>query len=146
MTILALNLAAVLLIIGVLHGLWGFRIWLPIGEEQQLARAVVGARDIVSMPPPLQCFLVAGALCGGALGLLMLIEFTTLPFVPLGLVQGGMGMFAVVFLMRGLVGFTPFWARITPEMPFRSLDRRVYSPLCLLLGAGILSVVVLGPM
>lgn len=144
MTILALNVAAVLLIIGVLHGFWGLRIWLPVRDEQQLARSVVGARDIVSMPPPLQCFFVALALFGGTLGILALAEIVSLPFVPFVLVQGGMAFFSAIFIMRGLIGFTPFWARITPEMPFRSLDRRVYSPLCVLIGAGIVTVVVSG--
>ena len=144
MTILAFNLAAVLLIVGVLHGLWGLRIWLPIGEELQLARAVVGARDIVSMPPPLQCFFVAAVLFGGTLGVLALAEIVTIPYLPIALVQGGMSVFSAVFLVRGLVGFTPFWARITPELPFRSLDRRVYSPLCILLGIGIVIFIVQG--
>ena len=141
MTILALNLAAVLLIIGVLHGLWGLHIWLPVGNEQQLARSVVGARDIVSMPPRLQCFLVAGALLGGAVGVLVLAEIIELPFFPTALIQGGMSVFAAVFIVRGLVGFTPFWVGITPELPFRSLDRRVYSPLCVLLGVGIVTLI-----
>lgn len=144
MAILALNIATVLLIIGIFHGLWGLRIWLPVRDEQHLARSVVGARDIVSMPPPLHCFFVALVLFGGALGVLALADVLTIPFVPMALVQGGMSVFSAVFLVRGFVGFTPFWARITPELPFRSLDRRVYSPLCILLGIGIVIFIVQG--
>src|SRR5690606_4992817 len=56
--------------------------------------------------------------------------------------RGGIGLtlaglaFALVFLGRGIVGYTGWWAARTPEPNFRFNDRRVYSPLCLLLGAG----------
>ena len=48
---------------------------------------------------------------------------------------GGCGC-AAVFAARGAVGYITVWARLTPEEPFRSYDRRYYAPLCLLLGAG----------
>jgi hypothetical protein len=45
---------------------------------------------------------------------------------------------ALVFLGRGIAGFTSAWRRLTPEMPFARLDVRYYSPLCLVLGAGFI--------
>ena len=45
-------------------------------------------------------------------------------------------LIGVVFLGRGIAGFTPWWRRLAPEQPFARLDVRYYSPLCLLIGLG----------
>ena len=45
-------------------------------------------------------------------------------------------LIALVFLGRGIAGFTPWWRRLAPEQPFARLDVRYYSPLCLLIGLG----------
>jgi len=50
---------------------------------------------------------------------------------------------AAVFLARGVVGYTPWWAEKTPEPNFRLNDARVYSPLCLFLGLGFIALVIL---
>jgi len=50
---------------------------------------------------------------------------------------------AIVFLVRGTLGYTDPWAARTPEEPFRSLDRKIYSPLCLAIGLGFLFLVVM---
>lgn len=39
-----------------------------------------------------------------------------------------------VFLPRGLAGYLPMFAAMTSEEPFRTLDQRFYSPLCIALG------------
>ena len=38
------------------------------------------------------------------------------------------------FLARGIAGYTDRWRQLTPEQPFARLDRKYYSPLCLVLG------------
>ena len=47
-------------------------------------------------------------------------------------------MIGLAFLARGILGFMPWWRRLAPEQPFARLDRRFYSPLCLLIAAGFL--------
>jgi hypothetical protein len=47
-------------------------------------------------------------------------------------------MIGLVFLGRGIAGFTPWWRRLTPEQPFARLDQSLYSPLCLLIGLGFI--------
>jgi hypothetical protein len=37
---------------------------------------------------------------------------------------------------RGAAGFTPWWRRLMPGLPFARNDRRCFSPLCLAIGAG----------
>jgi len=49
---------------------------------------------------------------------------------------------ALVFLGRGVEGYLPAMAKA--EQPFPQLNRRYYSPLCLVLGLGFL-VLVLDP-
>jgi hypothetical protein len=47
---------------------------------------------------------------------------------------------AAVFLSGGIGGYTSAWHRRFGEQPFATLDRLAYSPLCLLLGAGYIAL------
>jgi hypothetical protein len=123
--------------IAIAHFLWAFgRTW-PIRSEKLLAQTVVGTAGVEHMPPRLASFgvglftIVAGVFAlaladhdGGG-------EMLTVT---------GCG-FALLFLARGIIGYTPWWAAQTPEPNFRLNDRRVYSPLCLFLGLGFLVLV-----
>ena len=53
------------------------------------------------------------------------------------------GVFALAFLGRGILGYTPWWRARHPVEPFATLDRRNYSPLCLWVGAGFLILVLM---
>lgn len=124
-------LSVVLIAVAAVHVLWGAGYWFPIREEAALARAVVGARGITHMPGALPCATVAVALLflAGAL------------WWPTGSQrQSVLWLAAVVFLVRGIVAYTPFWRRIAPEQPFARLDRWYYAPLCLVIGVGLLIV------
>jgi hypothetical protein len=64
-------------------------------------------------------------------------------------VAGGPGLtllgvlLALLFIGRGVLGYTPGWrARFSAE-PFASLDRKNYSPLCFWIGAGFLILVLM---
>ncbi len=43
---------------------------------------------------------------------------------------------ALIFMGRGVLGVLPAFERALPEQPFLSLNRRFYSPLIFLIGAG----------
>jgi hypothetical protein len=64
-------------------------------------------------------------------------------------VAGGLGLtllgalLALVFIGRGILGYTPRWRAAFPVEPFATLDRRNYSPLCLVIGAGYLFLVLM---
>ena len=121
------------------HFLWAFgRTW-PIRNEKLVAQTVVGLRDIQKMPPRLASFAVALAtLTAGVFGLALADHDSGGDWLNLV----GVAL-AAVFLARGVIGFTPWWAGITPEPNFRLNDRRVYSPLCILLGLGFLALLYL---
>jgi len=124
-------------VIAALHFLWGLGVYWPAGDETSLARAVVGAKDIARMPSFLACSVVSICLLIGMMIVLRLGGVMKIKFIPLWLFKlVGMGM-ALVFLSRGIVGFLPFWAEMTPEEPFRTFDKRYYSPLCLALGLAV---------
>ena len=91
------------------------------------------------MPPRLASFAVAVAtLAAGVIALSMADHDAG----GLGLTLLGLPL-AAIFLARGIVGYTAWWAEKTPEPNFRLNDRRVYSPLCLLLGLGFVALTIL---
>ena len=121
-----------LLTVSMAHLAWSFGLTWPLRDEKLLAQTVVGTAGIERMPPRLMTFavtvfLVVAMVVGTALG--------DHDSGGIGLTLAGLA-FALVFLGRGIVGYTGWWAARTPEPSFRFNDRRVYSPLCLLLGAG----------
>lgn len=120
-----------LLSIFFVHIMWAFGSTYPVKDQKSLARTVVGFKGIEKMPPRLASFAVAIAVF--AAGIWALAMTDTNPSMVLTL--GGV-VLALVFGLRGIVGFTPQWRAMTPEEPFAELDRRIYSPLCLCLGSG----------
>jgi hypothetical protein len=121
------------------HYLWAFGNTWPIRNEALLAQAVVGRPGITRMPNRFVTFLVATALIAAGLVALSLAD-------P---VAGGPGLtllgvlLALLFIGRGVLGYTPGWrARFSAE-PFASLDRKNYSPLCFWIGAGFLILVLM---
>lgn len=128
-----------LLAVSVAHFLWSIgRTW-PIREEKLLAQTVVGLRDIERMPPKLVSFAVAVTTLAAGLLALALADRTSggLPLTLVGL------PLAAILLARGTIGYTAWWAEKTPQPNFRLNDTRVYSPLCLFLGAGFLALVIM---
>lgn len=142
MTNLSLATAFILLLIAAIHLLWGLNVYFPAKDETSLARAVVGAKGITQMPGFFACSFVAVALLIGSVIVLRLGGVFELSAVPLWLFRLAGAGFAFVLLARGIVGFLPFWAEITPEEPFKTLNRQFYSPLCLTLGAAVATLVV----
>ncbi|THA64861.1 DUF3995 domain-containing protein [Ensifer adhaerens] len=51
--------------------------------------------------------------------------------------------FAAIFVARGLLAFTTAFHQRHGTEPFVTLDRRIYGPLCLVIGAGYLTLLVL---
>lgn len=137
--IIAAMLGIALLAIAIAHLLWSMGVWWPIRDEQLLARTVTGFPGSGRMPPkPLSfgVFVLSLAAC--------IIAFSVADHS-----SGGLGLTllalaaALVFLIRGAVGYTAWWVARTPEQPFRRLDRKTYSPLCLALAIGFFALVLM---
>jgi hypothetical protein len=141
MTVLAILLFVVVSALAVLHAQWGLGSVWPEASAERLAKAAVGTPGITRMPSPASCFLVAAALSGIAVWPLFAVGL--LPEVwprELTLVAGT-GI-AAVFIGRGIAGYTPAWRRHFSEQPFARLDTLAYSPLCLALGAGFITILI----
>jgi hypothetical protein len=122
--------------VSIAHLMWGFgRTW-PIRDEKLLAQTVVGTAGVEHMPPRVASFAVGVFTLVAGFFALALADHDSGGDL---LTVAGFG-FALVFLARGVVGYTPWWARQTPEPNFRLNDRRVYSPLCLFLGVGFVAL------
>ncbi len=128
-----------LLAVSFAHFLWSVgRTW-PIRGEKLLAQTVVGTKDIERMPPKLVSFGAALATLAAALVAAALADHDgggaelTLLGIP----------FAAIFLARGIAGYTPQFIAKTPHPNFRLNDRRIYSPLCLIVGAGFIVLMVM---
>lgn len=131
MTLTAVIWSVVLADLAALHLLWALRVWLPTGHERSLARAVLGTRGVEHMPGPVACLVVATALAVAA----------SLPWWDaFGLQRAALLAAGAVFACRGVAAYVPAWERLTPEHPFRKLDRAVYGPLCLALGLLAISI------
>src|ERR1700710_2787628 len=133
--IIAWCIFIVLTAIPAIHVAWGFGVRWPRKTEAELVTTVIGhKRDI--MPSPSQCYIAALAIfIPGAIALMLagLVQ-TALPPWLVGLAGAGA---AAVFAGRGIAGYVPAWRARHPREPFASLDRHYYSPLCLLLAAGL---------
>ncbi|MBA3449177.1 MAG: DUF3995 domain-containing protein [Pseudaminobacter sp.] len=143
MTLLAVALALATSSIAALHAYWGFGgVW-PGKDAASCARTVTGFKGADAMPSPLAAFAVTAALASTAFVALVLGNVLAGQFPP---ILWGLAAFviALVFLGRGVAGFTPGWRRRTPVQPFARLDRLYYSPLCLALGAGFLALAAKG--
>ncbi len=128
-----------LLAVSLAHLAWSFGLTWPLRNEKLLAQTVVGTAGIERMPPRLMTFavtvfLVVAMVVGTALG--------DHDSGGIWLTVAGFA-FALVFLGRGVLGYTAWWTALTPEPNFRVNDRRIYSPLCLLLGAGFAALAIM---
>jgi hypothetical protein len=143
MIVLASLLSLVLLLITALHVYWGLGgVW-PGRDSASCANAVVGLEGVDEMPSPLACFAIAACLLLVTLWPMAVASAFATPFPPAGLAVVALCI-AVIFLARGILGFTPQWRRFAPRKPFAELDVKFYSPLCLLLGCGFLFLAIGG--
>jgi hypothetical protein len=125
--VLAVTLTVALLMAAGIHLLWALGHFWPGHDEAALARAAVGTAGITRMPGAIPCALVTVALLFAA----------AWPWLGESSLRSlGLGVLALVFLGRGAAAYVPAFAALSPEEPFRTLDRRAYGPICLGLGAG----------
>ena len=122
--------AAIFAGIGLLHNAWGVGATFPFADAATLADAVVGTGTV---PPPIACHAVAGLLFTASALVL------DLPIAPARLRYIGRRVVVGVLTVRGIAGFTGQTVRLSPgsdSARFQRLDRRYFSPLCLLLALG----------
>jgi Protein of unknown function (DUF3995) len=123
----------VLLGLSALHAHWARGGCWPATNPERLARVVVGGPPGMNMPGRAACWVVAALLAGfaGVVGAAAGLWRSPLPLSWLKLLAG---LGAGLLLLRGLWGFVEH--RLRPERvgsPYESMNRVLYSPLCLAL-------------
>jgi len=141
--LLALVLAVLLLLIAALHAYWGLGGLWPGRDAADLAARVTGFAASEAAPPPGASFVVAALLAYCALVALILGGLVPSP-MPFFLLGPSALIITLVFVSRGIAGYTSAWRRLAPRQPFARLDRLFYSPLCLLIGAGFFTLGIRG--
>jgi hypothetical protein len=112
-----------------LHGAWGLGSSWPLPDRVSLADAVMGTRDV---PRPAACFVVAGMLTVATSAV------SGYPRSSPVLSRVGAASTVMVLAARGVLGLLGHTHLVSPGSDserFGSLDRRLYSPACLLLAA-----------
>lgn len=118
--------------------LWSVGLTVPFANEQALARSVIGRRGITRIPSRAHFAYLAILMLAAAVVAVMMGGFSeSVPDSKPWLAPAGL-LLAVVFLGRGIAGVLPAVERAAPEQPYLSLNRRIYSPLCALVGASFL--------
>jgi Protein of unknown function (DUF3995) len=143
--LVGLILAGILATASLVYLAWAAGLNLPFPNEQALARALIGRRGIDRVPSRRAFAFLAVLLMAAALAAYLMGGFServpeSKPFLlPVGL------FLAAVFFGRGIAGVLPAFERAAPEQPFLSLNRRLYSPACVLIGLGFLFLTIALP-
>jgi len=122
-----------LLAIAMIHVMWAFGSTWPTHDQKNLARTVLGYRDVERMPSRLLSALVAVFTLTAGIWALSLSGTEQDPV----LVGGGI-LLGLIFLARGIAGYTSWWRNLTPQEPFATFDKKFYAPLCIGIGLGFL--------
>jgi hypothetical protein len=121
--------------------LWGLGLRWPARDEVGLVAMVVGATGRTRMPTPSACVAAAAAIF--IAGLVPLALANILPVAAPPVLLTVIGVFtAVVFGLRGCAAYSSGWRRRFSQQPFANLDRNWYGPLCLVLAAIMLLLVI----
>lgn len=138
-------LAILLASVGVLYLVWSAGMTFPFSNEQSLARSLIGRRGITRVPSRAAFLYISVLFFAAAAAAFLMGGYSeavpqSKPFLaPVGL------LLALVFLGRGVAGVLPAFERAAPEQPYLSLNRRLYSPLCVLAGLGFLFLTIALP-
>ena len=136
--IIASIVFVILLTVALAHLLWSIGSRWPIKDPELLARTVIG-RPGVTRVPRFASFVIAVLVLAAGVFALSLADHDAGAWwlTAIGVVL------AAVFLGRGALGYTTGCHQQFSLEPFVTNDRRVYSPLCLIVGAGFLILVIM---
>ena len=138
MIIVAAAILVVLATISGLHLYWAIGGLWPARSEEELVKTVIGSVSTSKMPPQWLTMMVATMILLAGLVPLAVLS----GWLPAWLSAYALTISTAVFLLRGAVSYVvPSLGRKMSE-PFRTLNLRYYSPLCLLLGSGFAMILV----
>ena len=129
---LTVTLATLIGAIALLHFSWAFGGDWPAPKGENLAVYVTAG---TRRPGRALTLAVATAIAVAAAVVALIRVKTPAPWDMLG--AAAYFVVTLVFLARGVAGYFPALWRRAEGLPFRRLNRVFYSPLCLVIGAGL---------
>jgi len=139
MELISFAIFSVLLVVSLVHLGWAFGMAWPAKQREMLVPAVVGLPKGTPMPPAALTVLVAFAILGLGVVALWGAGLFALPAFA-GLKGWALLGVAAIFGLRGVATYLPFGPFKVSVEPFRTLNWRYFSPLCLLLSAGYMTI------
>ena len=136
--IIASIVFVILLTVALAHFLWALGSRWPIRDPELLARTVIG-RPGVTRVPRLASLVISVLVLGAGIVALSLADHSAGDWL---LTATGL-VLAAAFFGRGALGYTAGWRSRFSLEPFVTNDRQVYSPACLIVGAGFLILVIM---
>jgi len=137
--ILSIIVFVLLTAIAALHAYWAFGGLWPATTEQGLVAMVIGAPEWSRMPSMLLTMMVAGLIF--AAGIIALSAGGVFSLAPKWFIRIGAGVLALVFIGRGLAGYSSAFASPEKTEPFATLNFWYYSPLCLAIGGAFVVLI-----
>jgi hypothetical protein len=143
----AAGLAGLLAAIAALHVYWGLGGFWPGQDSDSLVDMVMGMPPGTPIPPLWACAIVAVCLVLPAVAALIVAGVLPTPLGRVGrwLSLATLGGAAAVLVLRGLSTYLSPLVESARGTAFYELDRVIYAPLCLALGAVLILVLVLRP-
>jgi len=139
MELISYSIFAVLSAISVMHIGWALGMAWPAKSCADLPAMVVGIPKGSPMPPAAATLVVAAGIFG--LGMAALWGAGVFSLGALNSYCGWVLLaIAAIFALRGVATYLPFGPLQASVEPFRTLDRRYFAPLCLLLASGYLLI------
>lgn len=135
--LIAWLLFVVLLGVSALHFLWASGSTWPVKDPQQFGRTVAGVDSDKATPGMALTALVAILILAAAVLPLWAINTLSLP-LPEWCRPASLWVLFAVFFLRGISTYA--LPNLPRAEPFKTLDRRYFAPLCLVLAAGYLSI------
>lgn len=140
MVYIAFAIFGVLTIVAMLHAAWGFGLLWPGNDTQSLIDTVIGQPGMTQMPSTALTLAVALAIFAAGVCALWAAGYIALP-LPGRMKNLSPYILAFIFIARGLLTYIPVGPLQNSTEPFRTLDQLYFAPLCLLLGAGFVAII-----
>ncbi len=137
MSIIAIIIFITLTIITLLHLMWANGIYWPAKDEYSLVKMVIGEPNMRQMPSKKLTYFIALAIFLGGIIALWGANIIAIP-LPLWIREFALFILAFIFGTRGLAPFLIAKQMGERTQPFKSLDRSLYAPLCLLTAIGFI--------
>jgi Protein of unknown function (DUF3995) len=139
---LDLLIIVLLLTIALLHLYWGLGGFWPGHDEASLVDMVIGAPAGTPIPPLWACVVVVICLL---IPVVCVVRFrfwggAKLPTWIEWLLHAALWTSALVFLARGASTYVSPLLEATKGTAFYELDRAIYAPICLFLGAALIGL------